>query len=385
MLAAGASVLQVAESLFPHPLPGVRLGLANIITVIALTRLGPSKAVRLAVLRTLVSSMLLGTFLTPSFVLSFFGAVVSALVMVGLYQFSGRGRLSFSLLGVSVGGAVSHMLAQVLLVYLLFIRSPGVLWLWPWLVITAVLAGGLTGLVALQALRRLRSARLPMPARAESDPSDESHRPEPCPAGTRVTPEAKLAATSALSLVVVVFSDWRLYAGVFGLLVFSAALARVSAARVARRLRLFWPLPAAALLLPLVFSNWGRVWLELGPVRVTDQGLGQGSLFAARLLLLFLATSILSETTKPHQLARGLQRLLRPLRIFGLNFEGLARSLTLSWTYFPQLWENVKQMARAPSQHQGWVSRVLNLPGETVAGLFLLVEQRAATAQDMKP
>ena len=128
MLVACASVLQVAESLFPHPLPGVRLGLANIITVIAMVYIGPGSAIQLVVLRTLISSMVLGTFLTPTFVLSFSGGVTSALVMVLLYQLSrGGGPFRFSLVGISVGGAVSHILTQVALVYLLFIRSSGVL------------------------------------------------------------------------------------------------------------------------------------------------------------------------------------------------------------------------------------------------------------------
>jgi len=61
MLVACASVLQVAESLLPHPLPGVRLGLANIIAVMTMVCIGPGSAIQLAVLRTLVSSMVLGT------------------------------------------------------------------------------------------------------------------------------------------------------------------------------------------------------------------------------------------------------------------------------------------------------------------------------------
>src|SRR5512137_114415 len=118
ILVACASVLQVAESLLPHPIPGVRLGLANIITVIAMVYIGPASAVELAVLRTLVSSMVMGTFLTPTFVLSFAGGVVSALVMILLFRLSGRGMFSFGLVGISVGGAVSHIATQVALVYL---------------------------------------------------------------------------------------------------------------------------------------------------------------------------------------------------------------------------------------------------------------------------
>ena len=182
ILVTCAAVLQVAESLLPHPLPGVRLGLANIITVIAMVYIGPGSAVQLAVLRTLVSSMVLGTFLTPTFALSFSGGVVSALVMVLLYRLSGRGRFSFGLVGISVGGSVSHIATQVALVYLLFIRSSGVLWLWPWLALSAVVMGVLTGTIAVQAVRRLEAGHAggatpaPLAVSARSDLSARSDR-----------------------------------------------------------------------------------------------------------------------------------------------------------------------------------------------------------------
>jgi heptaprenyl diphosphate synthase len=84
VLIALASVLQIVESLFPHPLPWLRLGLANIITLTSLVIFGYAIAVQVAVLRTILSSFILGTFLTPGFFLSFSGALMSALVMGGM-------------------------------------------------------------------------------------------------------------------------------------------------------------------------------------------------------------------------------------------------------------------------------------------------------------
>ncbi|MEO0081903.1 MAG: Gx transporter family protein, partial [candidate division WOR-3 bacterium] len=96
-LVACASVLQVAETLLPYPLPGVRLGLANVFTLVALVETGPADAFHLALLRSLLSSFVLGTFLSPAFVLSFAGAVVSAAVMVLLFRMTATGsRLRFS-------------------------------------------------------------------------------------------------------------------------------------------------------------------------------------------------------------------------------------------------------------------------------------------------
>lgn len=384
MLVACASVLQVAESLFPHPLPGVRLGLANIITVIALVYIGPGSAIQLAVLRTLVSSMVLGTFLTPTFVLSFSGAVVSAVVMVLLYRFSGRGQFSFSLVGISVGGAASHIMTQVALVYLLFIRSSGVLWLWPWLCLAAVATGVLTGLIAVQAVRRLESSDgggatpVLLPVSARSDMSDQSDQYSVV---RRLRPELKIAGVVAIGLAVVVFSDWRLYTAVLGLLVVFAALGRVNVGRLLAGLKWVWLLVLAALVMPVVFSPWGRVLLELGPLRATSQGLHEGAVFAARILLLFFATAVLAETTAPHELATGLEKLLRPLRIFRVEPGRLARSLSLSWSYFPQFQQSVRHMVGANRGRTGWLDRTVHLPGDVVADMFRLAEQRAASSQ----
>jgi heptaprenyl diphosphate synthase len=388
ILVACASVLQVAESLIPHPLPGVRLGLANIITVIAMVYIGPSSAVKLAVLRTLVSSMVLGTFLTPTFVLSFSGGVVSALVMVLLYRLSGRGQFSFGLVGISVGGAASHIMTQVVLVYLLFIRSSGVLWLWPWLCLAAVATGVLTGLIAVQAVRRLESedaggtTPVLLPLSDRSDMPDQSDQDS---AFRRLRPELKIAGVVVLGLVVVVFSDWRLYAAVFGLLVILSVLGQVSVGRLLAGLKLVWLLALTALVMPVVFSPWGRVLLELGPLRVTSQGLIEGAVFAARILLLFFATALLAQTAAPRELATGLEKLLRPLRVFRVEPGRLARSLSLSWSYFPQFRQSVRRMAGANRGHKGWLDRTIHLPGDIVADMFRLAEQSAASARDVAP
>jgi heptaprenyl diphosphate synthase len=384
MLVACASVLQVAESLLPHPLPGVRLGLANIITVIAMVYIGPGSAVQLAVLRTLLSSMVLGTFLTPAFVLSFAGSVVSAAVMVLLYRLSGRGQFSFSLVGISVGGAASHIMTQVVLVYLLFIRSSGVLWLWPWLSLAAVATGLLTGLIAVQAVRRLedgvQGSRGPTVLVPEFPDAQPRLRPSLV---ARLRPEPKIAGVVMLGLAVVVFSDYRLYAAVFGSLVVLSILGRVSIVRLLSGLKWVWLLAMAALVMPVVFSPWGRVFFTIGPVRVTATGLHDGVIFAARILLLFFATAVLAQTTAPQEVAAGLAKLLKPLRIFRVEPGQLARSLSLSWSYFPRFQQSVRQMVGQSRGRKGWLDRTVHLPGDIVADMFRLAEQGAASAKDV--
>ena len=105
-----------------------------------------------------ISSLILGTFLTPSFILSFSGSMISTLMMALFYKLSTSNfRIRFSLIGISVIGSLSHNFTQIILVYLLFIRSKGVLLLWPWLALSGVIMGVITGLIVVQVCKKLDS------------------------------------------------------------------------------------------------------------------------------------------------------------------------------------------------------------------------------------
>lgn len=164
VLVAVASTLQIVESLFPHPLPWLRLGLANMITLTSLVIFGYAVAIQVAVLRTILSSFLLGTFFTPGFFLSFSGALVSALVMGGVYSLGRIGKsnpspqylFGFSIIGVSILGAVSHNVTQLFLAYLFLIRHKGVFLTLPFLIVAAVVTGFITGYGANYLSREMR-------------------------------------------------------------------------------------------------------------------------------------------------------------------------------------------------------------------------------------
>ena len=383
VLVACASVLQVAESLLPHPLPGVRIGLANIITIVAIAELGFKSALELAVLRTLVSSLVLGTFLAPAFVLSFAGGLASAVVMVAAYALARR-LPGLGFIGISVAGAVSHILAQIGLVYLLFVHSAGVLWLAPWLVLSAVATGILTGLVAVQALRNLERGDEGLGAgdegRGTMDWGRGTRDQESVAVGplARVRPEFKVAAVVAIALPVVIFGWPSLYAGVFLLLVLFGVIGRVRPAALLGGLRRAWSLILLAFLVPALTSGWGRIVVQLGPLRITETGLGEGGLFAARLLILLFATRLLALTSTPADVAAGLARLLSPLRRFGFDPDAIGQALGLSWAFFPVLWRGALESVRSNRARRGWFGRVISLPGDIVADLYRQAEALAA-------
>ena len=149
LLVALACVLQIAESLIPHPIPGLRLGLANMLTLTAMVVLGFRYALEVAVLRTILSAFIMGTFMSPTFILSFAGAVTSTLIMGFFYWLSGvHRRFRFSIIGLSIIGAFCHNLVQLYLAYLLLVKHEGIFVFFPWLSIGAVATGWVVGVVA---------------------------------------------------------------------------------------------------------------------------------------------------------------------------------------------------------------------------------------------
>ena len=109
LLTAMALALSYLENLFPLalaiPIPGVKLGLANIVTVFALYALGPAQALMILTARCLLGAMFAGNM--NALLFSLLGGVAAMLVMTGLVRL---GKLS--VYGVSVGGAAAHNCGQ---------------------------------------------------------------------------------------------------------------------------------------------------------------------------------------------------------------------------------------------------------------------------------
>ncbi len=109
-LAAGIHTLEAVLP-FPMPVPGARLGLANIITLLTLSLFGLQSGLAVAVLRVLLGSLLTGTFMGFGFWLSLTGGAASCLVMAAMVKLVKRGVVT--LFSASVLGAVTHNVAQL--------------------------------------------------------------------------------------------------------------------------------------------------------------------------------------------------------------------------------------------------------------------------------
>ena len=144
-MAALALGLSVLEAAIPSPLPGVKPGLANIITLIVLTRYGWRTAAWVSLLRVLAGGLLFGNFLAPGFFLSLSGAVCSLAVLSASQHLPQRwfGPVSHSILA-----AFAHIAGQLLLVFFWLIPHTGLLYLVPIFAAAALLFGTVNGLIA---------------------------------------------------------------------------------------------------------------------------------------------------------------------------------------------------------------------------------------------
>jgi heptaprenyl diphosphate synthase len=160
-MAAVALGLTVLENAIPTPLPGVKPGFANIVTLIVLARYGWRAAVWVSLLRVLAGSLLFGSFLAPGFFLSLSGALCSLAALALSMQLP---RRLFGAVTHSILAAFAHITGQMTVVYLWLIPHSGIAYLIPVFATAALVFGTVNGLIAAQFMDET-----PPPAKAEGN------------------------------------------------------------------------------------------------------------------------------------------------------------------------------------------------------------------------
>lgn len=149
MFTALAFVFSYLEFLIPINLgiPGVKLGLANLVTIVALYIMGIKEACTLSLARIVLNSF---TFGNPAAMLySLAGGFLSLLAMAAAQKIK-----LFSVTGVSVLGGVFHNLGQILAAALV-VENAKLLYYFPVLVLSGTLAGTVIGILAAMVIKRL--------------------------------------------------------------------------------------------------------------------------------------------------------------------------------------------------------------------------------------
>ena len=149
MFTALALIFSYVETLIPFHIgiPGVKLGLANLIIVVALYKMSLKETYLLSVVRVVLSGFIFGNYF--SIIYSLAGGLLSLTVMALLKKKGG-----FSILGISIAGGVCHNIGQ-LVIAMAVVETFSVIYYIPVLLIAGLITGLLIGIAADGMLKRL--------------------------------------------------------------------------------------------------------------------------------------------------------------------------------------------------------------------------------------
>ncbi len=346
ILIATAAVLQLSESMLPYPIPGLRLGLANIISLIVFFQFGFKPALVVTLLRTVVSSFIIGSFLSPGFVLSFTAGLASISVAAFCHRLSAHiPLLQLSPLGVGIIGAFVHNMVQLLLAYMMFFNHPGIFVFVPWLALGSVVLGGISGSLATAVLNRLSKEsgqRYNIPVSAPSF-ENQTYRPgdsviHRCPV------VVKIGFVLLTTLLTVFFENLFFYSFLFFIIAALISLSSLFYGQVFSVLKKLWAIILGAFLLPLFFNHGTQELLNTPFGVIHLEAVLSSLVFSMRIILLALLSNLLARTTSVESFTTGIQVYLKPFDLVGINSNSIARNISNALSALPGVWVEMRSL-----------------------------------------
>lgn len=162
----------------------------------------------------------------------------------------------------------------------------------------------------------------------------------------RLDPRVKIVATFVYITALFLVKNFVAYGYVLLFLAVSVLLSKVPFPFIVRGLK---PLFLIIILTfgINIFMTKGEIIYQLGPLDVTKEGVIQAAFMGARLILLIIGTSMLTLTTSPIQLTDGIEKLLNPLKRFGVPAHELAMMMTIALRFIPTLLEETDKIMKA--------------------------------------
>lgn len=151
LICIGVSLNWLETQFFPMPVPGARLGLANIVAVLGLSMLGFKKGLLLITIRVVVSSIITGKFMGLGFFMGGAGALASLFFMAMFIRKSSPPSRITALMA-STGGAIIHNVVQ-LIVFGLFMNNLNIVYYLPLLLLVGIPGGIIVGLISCRVLQ----------------------------------------------------------------------------------------------------------------------------------------------------------------------------------------------------------------------------------------
>jgi uncharacterized membrane protein/energy-coupling factor transporter transmembrane protein EcfT len=346
VLIATAAVFQLSESMLPYPIPGLRLGLANIISLIILFQFGYKPALVVTLLRTVVSSFIIGSFLSPGFVLSFTAGLASISVAAFCLRLSAYiPFLQLSPLGVGIIGAFVHNMVQLLLAYVMFFNHPGIFVLVPWLTLGSVVLGALSGSLATAVLNRLSKESEQLANIPFSAPSFENRTYQPGDSLIHRCPVVvKIAFVLIATLLTVFYENLFFYTFVFFVINALIILSSLGYWQVFSVLKKLWSIILGAFLLPLFFNHGSQELINTSFGTLHVEAFLSSVIFSMRIILLALLSNLLARTTSVESFTSGIRIYLKPFDLIGLNSTNIAENISNSLSALPRVWVEMRSV-----------------------------------------
>ena len=155
MLLSLSIVLSLIEGMIPifsNVIPGVKLGLANIVIVFVLYLYSFKEAIYVSIARVLLVGLLRTGLFSIVFFFSLSGALLSIIFM---YLFK---KMNFSIIGVSVIGSISHSIGQVIIA-ILFLNNINVIYYLPYLLLLSIPTGIIVGISSKEVLKHYNKVK----------------------------------------------------------------------------------------------------------------------------------------------------------------------------------------------------------------------------------
>lgn len=156
MFVAMAAVLNIVERaiVIPGASPGIKLGLANILTLLSIMMLGSKDAIIIVAARCILGALVGGN--PISFLFSITGGMLSILVMVLMWKYLNK---YVSIVVISMVGAVFHNIGQLFIASLI-VQNFSVYVILPVLMVSAIITGYFVGVVSKQVYKYLGNAKI---------------------------------------------------------------------------------------------------------------------------------------------------------------------------------------------------------------------------------
>ncbi|WP_054259371.1 energy-coupling factor transporter transmembrane protein EcfT [Propionispora sp. 2/2-37] len=162
----------------------------------------------------------------------------------------------------------------------------------------------------------------------------------------QLDPRTKIIAVLLIISAVLLATNYLAYSLILLFVLGVTWLSSIPFIMVAKSVKPLWMIILLTLIIHF-FSTPGVTIVSLGPLTLTQEGVRQGTLMAARLVLLIVVSSLLTFTTSPIALTDAIERLLKPFQKIGLPAHELAMMMTIALRFIPTLLDETDRIMKA--------------------------------------